>query len=72
MNGHFKLMSRDEISSDEVILEPSVLQAIQRHVIDYRKHMGEIQKAGEDPSRGIILAGHTGTGKTSINRLILS
>lgn len=72
MDGHFKLMSRNEISNDEVILEPSVSQAIQRHVIDYRKHMDAIQKAGEDPSRGIILSGPPGTGKTSINRLVLS
>ena len=61
MDGHFTLLSRATTSSTDVILEPSVTDAIQRHVLDYRAHMPAIEAAGEDPSRGIILAGPPGT-----------
>jgi hypothetical protein len=72
LDGHFRLVSRASASNEDVILEPSVREALQRHVIDYRQHMEAIKAAGEDPSRGIIMAGPPGCGKTSANRLVLS
>ena len=72
LDGHFGLISREGTSSEDVILEPSVMEALQRHVIDYRQHMETIKAAGEDPSRGIIMSGPPGCGKTSANRLVLS
>ena len=48
------------------------MEALQRHVIDYRQHMETIKAAGEDPARGIIMSGPPGCGKTSANRLVLS
>ena len=71
LDGHFRLVSRASASNEDVILEPSVREALQRHVIDYRQHMEAIKAAGEDPSR-IIMAGPPGCGKTSANRLVLS
>ena len=72
LDGHFRLVSRASASNEDVILEPSVREALQRHVIDYRQHMEAIKAAGEDPSRGILMAGPPGCGKTSANRLVLS
>jgi len=72
LDGHFRLVSRASASNEDVILEPSVREGLQRHVIDYRQHMEAIKAAGEDPSRGIIMAGPPGCGKTSANRLVLS
>ena len=70
LDGHFRRWSpRASASSENVILEPSVRQALQRHVIDYRQHMEAIKAAGEDPSRSIIMAGPPGCGKTSANRV---
>ena len=72
LDGQFRLISRTKASSEDVILEPSVKDALFRHVIHYRQHMEAIKAAGEDPSRGIIMAGPPGCGKTSANRLVLS
>jgi hypothetical protein len=72
LDGRFNLISRKGVSRDDVILEPNVRSMIQRHIIDYRRHMTAIQAAGEDPSRGLLMAGPPGCGKTSASRMILS
>ena len=55
LDGHFRHLSKR--LNEDVILELSVREALQRHVIDYRQHMEAIKAAaGEDPFAGIIMA----------------
>lgn len=72
LDGHFNFISRSAISSEDVLLEDSVMQTINKHVVDYRLLMPAIAAAGESPSRGLLMAGPPGCGKTSATRYIVS
>ena len=60
MDGHFNFISRKAVSSQDVLLPKSVMQTIDKHVINYRKLMPAIAAAGESPSRGLLMAGPPG------------
>ena len=72
LDGHFNLIDRASISSEDVLLDEAVMKTIQRHIIDYRRIMPAIAAAGESPSRGLLMGGPPGCGKTSATRYIVS
>jgi len=72
MTGHFEFISRKAVSSRDVLLPENVMKTIDKHVINYRKLMPAIAGAGESPSRGLLMAGPPGCGKTSATRYIVS
>jgi len=72
LTGHFEFISRSAISSEDVLLEDTVMRTIKKHVVDYRRLMPAIAAAGESPSRGLLMAGPPGCGKTSATRYIVS
>ena len=71
LDGQFSILNRTKLESGDAILSGEVLEAIHRDIIAYRPLMKTIAAAGEDPSRGILLCGPPGCGKTSAVRLIL-
>jgi len=71
MDGHFNILNREELADSEAILSPEVNRCLDRDIIAYRPLMDQIQAIGENPSRGILLAGPPGCGKTSAIRHLL-
>ena len=71
MDGHFNFLNREELADSEAILSPEVNRCLDRDIIAYRPLMDQIQAIGENPSRGILLAGPPGCGKTSAIRHLL-
>lgn len=52
------------IRRDEVILQESLMQRIERHTLSFSKHADRLRAAGRHLKRGILLHGLPGTGKT--------
>lgn len=71
MDGHFNILNREDLADSEAILSPEVNRCLVRDIIAYRPLMDQIQAIGENPSRGILLAGPPGCGKTSAIRHLL-
>lgn len=59
-----KFHSLPRIGRDEIILPEPVLRRIERHTIDFSRHVNRLRQAGRHVKRGILLHGLPGTGKT--------
>ncbi len=70
--GALRFLHRPTMSRDELILPPSTLAQIERHVMGVADHAVRLQEAGQHLKRGILLYGPPGTGKTHTVRYLLS
>jgi hypothetical protein len=67
-----ELVERPELERDEIVLPDGVLDAIERHVAGPTRHRDALLAAGRHLSRGLLLWGPPGTGKTHTVRYLAS
>jgi cell division protease FtsH len=70
--GSLRFLHRPTMSRDQLVLPPSTLAQIERHVMGVANHAIRLQQAGQHLKRGILLYGPPGTGKTHTVRYLLS
>ena len=64
----YNFIEKDESVGDLIAWDGDVKEELKRNVIDFYKAMPKLQALGMNSSRGIILAGPPGTGKTMIGK----
>ena len=67
-----RFLDRPQVTRDQVILPPEVLEGVERQVIGVARHAGQLLASGQHLKRGILLHGAPGTGKTHTVRYLLS
>lgn len=70
-SGLLSFLDRPDISRDQVILPPQVLDGIERQVLGVAKHASRLLASGQHLRRGVLLYGVPGTGKTHTVRYLL-
>ena len=65
-------LRRPEVTAEEVILPPGVLDRVARHVVGMGEQREVLRDAGQHLKRGVLLYGPPGTGKTHLIRHLLS
>jgi ATPase family associated with various cellular activities (AAA) len=65
-----EFMERPTMSRDELILPDGVMERIERHVAGPSRHRDALLAAGRHLSRGVLLWGPPGTGKTHTVRFL--
>jgi hypothetical protein len=58
------------VPREAIILPTEVLSVIERNVIGFFQHSGELKRAGQGSRHGVLLHGPPGTGKTLITRYL--
>jgi ATP-dependent 26S proteasome regulatory subunit len=58
------------MDADELVLPAGVLEAVERHVVAPTRHRDALRQAGRHLSRGVLLWGPPGTGKTHTVRYL--
>jgi hypothetical protein len=71
-NALVTFLPRPQLSADDVILEPSVLPAIEHHLLATAEHSERLRRTGIHLKRGLLLHGPPGTGKTHTVRYLMS
>ena len=61
-----------ETRSQDLILPPETLEAVELHVIGIRRQADRLRASGQHLTRGLLLYGPPGTGKTHTVRYLLS
>lgn len=62
--GEIVFLERPVMEADELVLPAGVLDAIERHVVGPTRHLDALRGGGRHLSRGLLLWGPPGTGKT--------
>jgi ATP-dependent 26S proteasome regulatory subunit len=65
-------LDRPQVSREQVILPPDVLDGIERQVLGVAQHASRLLASGQHLKRGVLLYGAPGTGKTHTIRYLLS
>jgi cell division protease FtsH len=65
-------VERPRMHADELVLPAGVLEAVERHVVAPTRHRDALRQAGRHLSRGVLLWGPPGTGKTHTVRYLTS
>jgi len=65
-------LPRPQVSADQVILAPGVLDTVTRHVVDIGTNRKRMLAEGRHLKRGVLLYGPPGTGKTLTVRHLLT
>ena len=68
----YRVLDRSTMRDERLTVSDDIAEAIQREITDYIPLMGELEAMGVPSSRGVILAGEPGTGKTLIVKHIVS
>ncbi len=64
-------LDRPQVSREQVILPPEVLDGVERQVLGVARHAGRLLASGQHLKRGVLLHGAPGTGKTHTIRYLL-
>lgn len=72
MTSTYRILDRSSMRDERLTVSDEVSEAIQREVVDYLPLMKELEEMQVPSSRGIILAGEPGTGKTLIVKHVVS
>jgi hypothetical protein len=64
-------LERPDVSRDQVVLPPDVLDGIERQVLGVARHAPRLMASGQHLRRGVLLYGVPGTGKTHTVRYLL-
>ncbi len=72
LSSTYQVLDRSTMRDERLTVSDDIAEAIEREVIDYVPLMAELEALGVPSSRGIILAGEPGTGKTLIVKHIVS
>ena len=59
-----RVHSLPEIGRADIILPGGVLERVERHTIEFSRHVDRLRAAGQHAKRGLLLHGPPGTGKT--------
>jgi SpoVK/Ycf46/Vps4 family AAA+-type ATPase len=68
--GEIVFVERPKLDADELVLPSGVLETIERHVVGPTRHREALRDAGRHLSRGLLLWGPPGTGKTHTVRYL--
>ena len=71
MTSTYRVLDRDAYHDERLTLSKDIEEAIDREVIQYVPLMGELEGLGVPSSRGVLLVGEPGTGKTMIVKHIV-
>jgi hypothetical protein len=63
---------RPEMSRDELVLPPGMLEGIERQILSVAEHRDVLLAHGQHLKRGVLLYGPPGTGKTHTVRYLMS
>jgi len=69
--GLLSFLDRPDISREQVILPPEVLDGVERQVLGVARHASRLRASGQHLRRGVLLYGVPGTGKTHTIRYLL-
>jgi hypothetical protein len=67
----FNFFSPADIDTERIVLDSEMEDALHRDIIDYIPLMSELKSMGLPDSRGLILAGPPGTGKTMCAKYLM-